>query len=72
MSVRFRYPSISCVKEQGLDQYFLLIQVVTGAVKSNIVKPNTIPENSLYKPMESLYQEKRILRSQSMLFVPPA
>ncbi|KXN87143.1 NADPH-dependent 1-acyldihydroxyacetone phosphate reductase [Leucoagaricus sp. SymC.cos] len=41
-----------------------VINVITGAVKSNIVKPNTIPAGSLYKPMEETYQERRINRSQ--------
>ncbi|KAF8071602.1 NAD-P-binding protein [Lyophyllum atratum] len=41
-----------------------VINIVTGTVKSNIAKPNTIPADSLYKPMEEAYQERRINRSQ--------
>ncbi|KAJ7654103.1 NAD-P-binding protein [Mycena polygramma] len=42
-----------------------IVNVITGAVKSNIAKPNTIPDNSLYKRMEEAYQAKRVNRSQS-------
>ncbi|KAJ6510864.1 NAD-P-binding protein [Mycena sanguinolenta] len=42
-----------------------VLKVITGAVKSNIVKPYTIPDNSLYKSMEQVYQEKRVNRSQT-------
>ncbi|KAJ7612400.1 NAD-P-binding protein [Mycena polygramma] len=41
------------------------LRVITGAVKSNIAKPNTIPNNSLYKGMEEAYQAKRVNRSQA-------
>ncbi|KAJ6577790.1 NAD-P-binding protein [Mycena capillaripes] len=41
-----------------------IINVITGAVKSNIVKPSTIPDTSLYKSMEEVYQAKRVNRSQ--------
>lgn len=34
------------------------------------MKPNTIPADSLYKPMEEMYQERRINRSQSMFCLP--
>jgi 1-acylglycerone phosphate reductase len=47
-------------------------KVITGGVKSNIVKPNSIPDTSLYKSMENVYQAKRINISQSMnAFLPP-
>ncbi|KAF7363985.1 Short chain dehydrogenase reductase [Mycena sanguinolenta] len=42
-----------------------VVTVVTGGVQSNIVKPNSIPEHSLYKSMEKVYQEKRINMSQN-------
>lgn len=42
----------------------MLSQVISGSVRSNIAKPRTIPENSLYKPMEDLYQAKRVNTSQ--------
>ncbi|KAJ7154560.1 NAD-P-binding protein [Mycena filopes] len=42
-----------------------VMNVITGAVKSNIVKPHTIPDNSLYKGMEEVYQAKRVNRSQT-------
>ncbi|KAJ7355880.1 NAD-P-binding protein [Mycena albidolilacea] len=35
-----------------------------NGVKSSIVKPNSIPDTSLYKSMENVYQEKRINMSQ--------
>ncbi|KAK7032603.1 hypothetical protein VNI00_012866 [Paramarasmius palmivorus] len=41
-----------------------VMNVITGAVKSNIAKPNTIPDNSLFKAMEPLYQAKRLNVSQ--------
>ncbi|KAF8205544.1 NAD-P-binding protein [Mycena galopus ATCC 62051] len=42
-----------------------VITVVTGGVQSNIAKPNSIPDNSLYKSMEMVYQAKRINMSQA-------
>jgi 1-acylglycerone phosphate reductase len=42
-----------------------VVNVITGAVKSNIVKPCSIPDNSLFKTMEEVYQAKRVNRSQS-------
>ncbi|KAJ6477433.1 NAD-P-binding protein [Mycena vitilis] len=42
-----------------------VVNVMTGSVKSNIAKPNTIPNNSLYKQMEEVYQAKRVNTSQS-------
>ncbi|KAF7337879.1 Short chain dehydrogenase reductase [Mycena venus] len=42
-----------------------VINVITGGVQSNIVKPHSIPDNSLYKSMEKVYQEKRINMSQN-------
>uniref|UniRef100_A0A0W0GEF7 Putative NAD-P-binding protein n=1 Tax=Moniliophthora roreri TaxID=221103 RepID=A0A0W0GEF7_MONRR len=41
------------------------VHVITDAVRSNIVKPHTIPDNSLYKSMEALYQAKRVNLSQT-------
>jgi len=38
--------------------------IVTGSVKSNIAKPRTLPEDSLYRPMEDLYQSRRLNTSQ--------
>ncbi|KAF9066492.1 NAD-P-binding protein [Rhodocollybia butyracea] len=38
--------------------------MVTGGVKSNIARPRSMPENSLYKPMEDLYLKKRLNMSQ--------
>ncbi|KAJ3783876.1 hypothetical protein GGU10DRAFT_359688 [Lentinula aff. detonsa] len=36
-----------------------VINLITGAVTSNIHRPKLLPENSLYKPMELSYLEKR-------------
>ncbi|KAJ7641532.1 NAD-P-binding protein [Roridomyces roridus] len=41
-----------------------VINIVTGAVQSNISRGGNLPDNSLYKPMEDLYQQKRINVSQ--------
>ncbi|KAJ7633041.1 NAD-P-binding protein [Roridomyces roridus] len=41
-----------------------VLNVITGGVKSNIVKPHTIPDTSLYKSMEQVYQKQRITVSQ--------
>ncbi|KZT12008.1 NAD-P-binding protein [Laetiporus sulphureus 93-53] len=41
-----------------------VVTVITGAVKSNIAKPRTLPEDSLYRPMEAQYQALRINTSQ--------
>ncbi|KAE9408814.1 NAD(P)-binding protein [Gymnopus androsaceus JB14] len=41
-----------------------VINLVTGAVKTNIAKPMLLPNNSLYKPMEPAYLEKRTQLSQ--------
>jgi len=38
--------------------------IVSGSVKSNIVKPRSLPENSLYRPMEDIYQAQRLSTSQ--------
>ncbi|KAH9834522.1 NAD-P-binding protein [Rhodofomes roseus] len=40
------------------------VQIITGAVKSNIAKPRSLPSNSLYRPMEKLYQERHLNTSQ--------
>ncbi|KAJ6501949.1 NAD-P-binding protein [Mycena sanguinolenta] len=42
-----------------------VVTVVSGGVQSNIAKPNSIPDNSLYKSMEEVYQTKRINMSQN-------
>ena len=44
------------------------LQVITGGVKSTLGDKSvkyTMPENSLYKRMEDLYQEKRLPSSSS-------
>jgi len=41
-----------------------VITVVTGSVKSNIVKPRTIPEGSLYESLQAQFQERRLRMSQ--------
>ncbi|KZT05789.1 NAD-P-binding protein [Laetiporus sulphureus 93-53] len=37
-----------------------VVTVLTGSVKTNIVKPHTLPEHSIYQPMEDIYQERRV------------
>ncbi|EMD33951.1 hypothetical protein CERSUDRAFT_125699 [Gelatoporia subvermispora B] len=41
-----------------------VITAVTGAVKSNIVKPRRIPEGSLYELLQEQYQARRLSHSQ--------
>ncbi|KAJ6470257.1 NAD-P-binding protein [Mycena vitilis] len=41
-----------------------VINMLSGGVQSNISRGGTLPEDSLYKGMEDLYQEKRINVSQ--------
>ncbi|KAF7309856.1 Short-chain dehydrogenase/reductase family protein [Mycena indigotica] len=37
-----------------------VINVLTGVIESNIWRKGSLPDDSLYKPMEDLYQEHRI------------
>ncbi|KZT68536.1 NAD(P)-binding protein [Daedalea quercina L-15889] len=37
-----------------------IITVMSGSVKTNIVKPHTLPKGSMYVPYEDIYQEKRV------------
>ncbi|KAJ7641555.1 NAD-P-binding protein [Roridomyces roridus] len=41
-----------------------VINILTGGVQSNISRGGNLPDSSLYKCMEDLYQEKRINASQ--------
>ncbi|KAI0051604.1 NAD-P-binding protein [Auriscalpium vulgare] len=41
-----------------------VINVCTGGVESNISRPYTMPDDSLYKSMNDLYQERRVSVSQ--------
>ncbi|KAJ7669413.1 NAD-P-binding protein [Mycena polygramma] len=41
-----------------------VINILSGGVQSNISRGGSLPEDSLYKVMEDLYQEKRIKVSQ--------
>ncbi|KAJ7196974.1 NAD-P-binding protein [Mycena pura] len=41
-----------------------VINILTGGVQSNISRGGALPDDSLYKGMEDLYQEKRINASQ--------
>ncbi|KAJ6470259.1 NAD-P-binding protein [Mycena vitilis] len=41
-----------------------VINILSGGVQSNVSRGGTLPEDSLYKVMEDLYQEKRIKVSQ--------
>ncbi|KAF8830903.1 hypothetical protein HHX47_DHR1000331 [Lentinula edodes] len=43
---------------------FNALQVLSGGVRSNISRGGALPNDSLYKGMEDLYQEKRINASQ--------
>ncbi|KAI0316906.1 NAD-P-binding protein [Amylostereum chailletii] len=37
-----------------------VIGVISGSVKTNIIKPRNLPDNSLYKSMEDVFHQKRI------------
>lgn len=37
-----------------------VITVMSGSVKTNIVKPHTLPVGSMYEPYEEIYQERRV------------
>ncbi|KAG7099928.1 hypothetical protein E1B28_001721 [Marasmius oreades] len=37
-----------------------VITILTGNVQSNIMKPVTLPETSIYQPVKEIYQKKRI------------
>ncbi|THH15735.1 hypothetical protein EW146_g4791 [Bondarzewia mesenterica] len=41
-----------------------VITVVTGGVKSNISRPRQMPADSLYQPVEEIYQKRGIRMSQ--------
>ncbi|KAJ3886820.1 NAD-P-binding protein [Lentinula edodes] len=41
-----------------------VVNLITGAVKSNIHRSKSLPDSSLYKPMEQLYHEKRLQMSK--------
>ncbi|KAF8827889.1 hypothetical protein HHX47_DHR4001023 [Lentinula edodes] len=41
-----------------------IVNLITGAVKSNIHRSKSLPDSSLYKPMEQLYHEKRLQMSK--------
>ncbi|GAW01094.1 short chain dehydrogenase reductase [Lentinula edodes] len=41
-----------------------VVNLITGAVKSNIHRSKSLPDSSLYKPMEKLYHEKRLQMSK--------
>ncbi|KAJ7743648.1 NAD-P-binding protein [Mycena metata] len=56
---------VELAQAPGLFYSIKHLEVITGGVKSNIDKPNTIPADSLYKEMEEVYQAKRVGRSQS-------
>ena len=42
---------------------------MSGSVKTNIVKPHTLPEGSMYAPYEEIYQEKRVKPIMGVLHV---
>ncbi|KZT02016.1 NAD-P-binding protein [Laetiporus sulphureus 93-53] len=37
-----------------------VVTVLSGSVKTNIVKPHTLPEHSIYQSMENIYQQRRV------------
>ncbi|KAJ3855574.1 hypothetical protein EV368DRAFT_79538 [Lentinula lateritia] len=41
-----------------------VVNLITGAVKSNIHRSKSLPDSSLYKPMEQLYHKKRLQMSK--------
>jgi 1-acylglycerone phosphate reductase len=41
-----------------------VINVLSGNVESNIMKPETLPDNSIYQPIKDIYQDKRLNKFQ--------